>query len=95
MDHRLSERLVPLGGGFFRTQRYFSEFKVQEALDAALDTLDDSAGGVIVRGLVDDETIASVVAAKGRDKRWSVGLLGEFDRRTGNKRAGFEVRFSW
>ncbi len=88
MDPRLEEVGPVLPSGL--RQRKFTDAAISKAMDAALDRIAPGKHGVIFRGSVDDETIGFVLAAK-IDDRWSVGLVLDIEKATGERTFGFEV----
>jgi hypothetical protein len=94
MDPRLHEVDVPLGAGAIQRVRYFSDSAIQTAVDSALERIDSSKSGVILRGRVDSEGAAAVLAAR-VNNFWSVGLIADYRRVTGELGVGFETVFEW
>ena len=95
MNPRLTQRLYPRPDGTLRQQRIFRDSSVQAALDQVLASLPADSNAVLVRGRVDSDTVATVVAAKGKDSRWSVALLADYERATQDLGLEFAVRYSW
>lgn len=90
MDHRLSERDVPLPGFAFQKQRYFTDAAVASAIDAALANVTPGKNAVVLRGKVDANGVAAVLAVRPNDV-WTIGIIGEY-KRGGTWGAGFEIK---
>ncbi len=90
MDYRLSEREVPLPGFGFQKQRYFTDKAVSDAIDDALARATPGKRTVILRGKVDANGVAGVLAIRPNDV-WTIGIIGEYQR-GGTWGAGFEIK---
>lgn len=90
MDRRLAERDVPLPGFGFQKQRYFTDEAVSDAIDSALARVTPGKRTVILRGKVDADGIAGVLAVRPNDV-WTIGIIGEYEY-GGTWGAGFEIK---
>ncbi len=90
MDPRLSERDVPLPGFAFQRQRFFTDAAIDSAIDSALGRVESGKRAVILRGKVDEEGVALVLAFR-PNNIWTVGAIFEY-KKGGSWGAGFEVK---
>ena len=90
MDHRLSERDVPLPGFAYQKQRYFTDHAINTALDSALARVDPDTNTVVLRGKVDENGGALVLAVR-PNKVWTVGAVLGYEKRAGWG-LGFEIK---
>ena len=88
MDSRLKEVGPVLPGG--KRKRQFSDDAISKAMDSALSRVSPNKSGAIFRGSIDRETIGLVLAVKLGDQ-WSMGIILDQERSTGDWAAGFEV----
>ena len=93
MDPRLSERDVPLPGFAFQKQRFFTDDQINDAIDSALDRVDPNKKTVILRGQVDADGAALVIAYRPNDV-WTIGTIFEYQK-GGGWGAGFEIKGEW
>lgn len=93
MDPRLTEVEIPLPGGAIQRLRHFREGPIQKSLEDALGRIGRDRRGVILRGRVDQDGGAAVLAAR-VNNMWSVGLVADYER-GGDWGIGFETVFEW
>jgi len=93
MDDRLHRVVMPnVAGGAPVTVQRFNDAQTQAAVEAALANLKANSAILDVR-INNEDGVRGVVAAK-LGGSWSVGLIGELDRKN-NWQAGARVGFSW
>jgi hypothetical protein len=94
VDPRLHEAEIPLPGGAVQRVRYFTDTTINKAVTDALGRLDPTRNGVILRGRVDNEGAAAVLAARVNDL-WTIGLIADYKRVSKDWGVGFETKFEW
>ena len=94
MDQRLSKKMVPLGGNLYEEIRFFSNEKIQSAIDGALENVSQNKKGVVLRVDADGEGVKTVIAAK-PNENWTIGVIAEYDWGTKDYAAGAQVVFEW
>jgi len=94
MDSRLNEADISLPGGAIQRVRYFTDAAIQNTIDETLDGIEPGRRGVILRGRVDSEGVAAVLAAR-LNNHWSIGLIADYSKVTKDWGVGFESVFEW
>lgn len=94
MDPRLREAEIPLLGGAVQRVRFFGDSTIQKAIEETLQRIDPKRKGVILRGRVDGDGVAAVLAARPHE-HWTIGLIADYRKISKEWGVGFETVFEW
>ena len=90
MDPRLNEAEFPLSGGALQRVRYFTDPTIRRAVEDALSRIGADRKGVILRGRVDADGVAAVLAARPHEN-WTIGLIADYRKVSKDWGVGFEA----
>lgn len=94
MDDRLSKTMVPVGGNLHEEVRFFTDAKIQGAIDNALKSVSSDKKGVVLKVDVDGHGAKAVLAAR-PGEHWTIGLISEYDWSNKDFSGGAQVVFEW